>query len=321
MKTNTLSIFILMLSAIMFFNCKNEKKEPVEETTTKVEEIVKDPSIVEIETKSMEFIGPDTIPSGWITIKYNNMSTEPHFVLVDVYPEGKTIDTIKTAVLPPFDKGMELIMEGKTDEAMAAFGGLPEWFPQVVFAGGTGLVSPKLTGSTTLKLNPGKHFIECYVKMPNGQFHTSMGMLKEIWVTDEDSSVQPPDADVKISISSTEGINYEGEIRPGKQVFEVYFKDQIVHENFVGHDVNLVKLDENADLDALESWMNWANPKGLMSASLPEGVTFLGGANNAPTGVTQYFTATLTPGKYAFISEVPETRKKNMFKVFEVTID
>lgn len=310
--------FVLPLAILS--GCKNEKKsEPLEETTVEIEEVVKDPSIIEIETKSMEFIGPDTIPSGWITIKYNNMSTEPHFVLVDVYPEGKTIDTIKTVVMPPFDKGMELIMEGKTDEAMAAFGELPEWFPQVVFAGGTGLVSPKLTGTTTLKLNPGPHFLECYVKMPNGQFHTSMGMLKAIFVTDEDSGKEPPMASVKVSISSTDGITYEEPIKSGDQTFEVYFKDQTVHENFVGHDVNLVKLDENADLDALEAWMNWANPKGLMSSSLPEGVTFLGGTNNALAEVTQYFTATLTPGKYAFISEVPNTKSKGMFKIFEVT--
>ena len=38
--------------------------------------------------------------------------------------------------------------------------------------------------------------------------------------------------------------------------FSVYYKDQIVHENFVGHDVNLVKLDNNVDLKVLENWMN-----------------------------------------------------------------
>ncbi|MEJ2114397.1 MAG: hypothetical protein P8X62_12195, partial [Flavobacteriaceae bacterium] len=103
------------------------------------------------------------------------------------------------------------------------------------------------------------------------------------------------------------------------QIFEVYFKDQIVHENFTGHDINLVKLDDNADLKELEAWMNWVNPSGLMSSSTPKGVTFLGGVNNSPAESTQYFEVDLTPGNYVLISEVPNTSSKNMLKTFEVT--
>ena len=56
---------------------------------------------------------------------------------------------------------------------------------------------------------------------------------------------------VKITISSTKGISYSEPIKKGKQIFEVQFEDQIVHENFVGHDVNLVKLDENENVSEL----------------------------------------------------------------------
>jgi len=159
--------------------------------------------------------------------------------------------------------------------------------------------------------------MECYVKMPNGKFHVSMGMVKEIWVTNEDSGNNPPKADINITISSTEGIQYEGEITSGEHIFSVYYKDQIVHENFLGHDVNLVRLDENADLNALEAWMNWATPTGLMTPS-PEGVTFLGGTNDSPAGSTQYFKVNLDPGNYAFIAEVPNASKKRMLKTFTV---
>jgi hypothetical protein len=145
-----------------------------------------------------------------------------------------------------------------------------------------------------------------------------MGMAKEIHVLDEDSGNTPPEADMEITISSTEGINYEGTITKGEHTFAVHYKDQIVHENFVGHDVNLVKLDDNADLKELEAWMNWATPIGLMDP-VPDGVTFLGGTNDAPAGSTQYFEVDLAPGNYALISEVPNTSSKNMFKTFEVT--
>jgi hypothetical protein len=56
-----------------------------------------------------------------------------------------------------------------------------------------------------------------------------------------------------------------------------------VHENFVGHDVNLAKLDDNANLDDLNNWMDWSNPKGFIEPS-PAGVTFIGGVNNMLAG-------------------------------------
>ena len=37
-----------------------------------------------------------------------------------------------------------------------------------------------------------------------------------------------------------------------------------------------------------------------------------------PAGRTGYFEVDLKPGKYVFISEVPNTKAKNLFKVFEV---
>lgn len=309
-------ILILFLIATSL-GCKSDKKTNAVTEEVAVETPKEESNVIEIVTNVMDFQMQDTLYSGWNTFKYINKSTETHFFLLDKYPEGKTMENTIAEVGPPFDHGMELIMEGKMDEAMAEFGKLPEWFGQIVFTGGSGLVSPKHTSLTTVKLEPGLHIIECYVKMADGKFHTSMGMVKQLIVTNENSGNSPPEADINISISSTEGINYEGEITKGEHIFSVYYKDQIVHENFVGHDVNLVKLDDNADLDALETWMNWATPTGLM-APAPEGVSFLGGTNDAPIGSTQYFTVVLEPGNYAFISEVPNTKAKGMLKTFTV---
>lgn len=63
--------------------------------------------------------------------------------------------------------------------------------------------------------------------------------------------------------------------------------------------------------------MNWADPKGLISPQ-PKGIIFLGGVNDMPAGSTGYFTADLSPGKYAFISEVPNALSKGLLKTFEV---
>ncbi|WP_445384186.1 hypothetical protein ACT6NV_09235 [Robiginitalea sp. IMCC44478] len=308
--------FTCFISAVLLLSaCKSDPKEKKEEETITEAET---PKVVQVVTKSMEFNVPDTIPSGWNTFVYKNLSTEPHFILLDKYPEGVNIENAKTEVVPAFDKGMELIMEGKNDEAMEAFGTLPAWFSEIVFSGGTGLISPNKTAVTTVKLEPGYYIMECYVRMPDGSFHSSMGMVKELIVTPDDSGMAPPEADLQIDLGSESGISWTGKPEAGKNIIRVNYTDQIVHENFVGHDLNLVAMAPDADLQALEAWINWATPEGLMSATLPEGFTFLGGTNDSPAGSSQYFEVELEPGQYVLISEVPNATSKGMLQTFQV---
>lgn len=301
-------------SVLSLLSCKSDAKNTAEDTVPEPETS----SVVEVTTKSMEFFAPDTLASGWQTFVYKNLSTEPHFILLDRYPEGVTIENTIREVAPAFEEGVSLIMEGKNEDAMAAFGKLPEWFSRVVFTGGTGLISPGHTATTTVNLPPGYYVMECYVRMPDGRFHTSMGMAKELIVREEDSGNRPPEYTMEIDIRGQGGISWNGKPKAGKTVFRVEYVDQMVHENFVGHDVNLVAMEADADLEALEAWINWASPTGLMSSTLPKGFTFLGGTNDAPGGSILYFEADLKPGKYALISEVPGSMKKGMLKTFLV---
>lgn len=312
------TILIFSFTITVIFGCKTDKTKSDSTNSVSIETTKEEFNGIEVVTRSMEFQTEDTIKSGWNTFKYKNLSNETHFFLMDKYPEGKNIEDTKAEIFPPFDNGMELIQEGKIDEAMASFGKLPEWFGEIIFTGGSGLISPKHTSITTLFLEPGLYIMECYVKMPNGKFHSSMGMAKEIYVSDKDSGNSPPDANININISSTDGISYDSVIQKGEQIFAVHYKDQIVHENFVGHDINLAQLGEGANLGTLEAWMNWATPTGLMTPA-PKGIIFLGGTNDGPAGSTQYFKVNLKPGNYALISEVPNTSKKNMLKTFSVS--
>ncbi len=315
MMQSTSIAMLLIFSSILLviLSCKNNKKETQHETV-----VVEKENVIEIVTKNMDFQMPDTIFSGWNTFRYKNLSPQTHFFLVDKYPEGKTSKDAEKLVAPVFDSAMKLIMEGKTEEGYAEFAKLPEWFSDVVFVGGSGLLSPNQIGETTINLKPGKYIIECYVKMSNGMFHTSMGMTKDIVVSDTDSGNNELTSDIDITISSTDGIVFNDSINSGKHIFSVMYKDQIVHENFVGHDINLVKLDENANLEELENWMNWADPKGLIEPA-PKAITFLGGVNDMPAGNKGFFTAKLESGKYALISEVPNASSKNMLKTFVVS--
>ncbi|GAA4281978.1 hypothetical protein [Gaetbulibacter aestuarii] len=315
MKSIYLRTFIIF-SLLLSISCKDKKSDTdvIAEEEAMAEETA---NVVDIITRGMDFQSVDTIPSGWNIFKYQNLSDQPHFFLLDKYPEGVTIQNTIDEVGPPFDRCGELIEAGKRDEGLAELANLPEWFGKVVFVGGSGLVSPKETSLTAVKLEPGYYIMECYVKMPEGKFHTSMGMAKAIIVTDEDSGVTPPEATVNINISSEKGINYDKGITKGKQVFAVHYDDQIMHENFVGHDVNLAKIESYANLDELEKWMDWSHKGGLQTPA-PNGVTFLGGVNDMPKGSTGYFTVDLEPGNYVLISEVPNTRSKKLLKEFDV---
>lgn len=317
MRNNHSALYATVLFLLLAtLSCKMESKQ---KDDSDIAQESADKEGFHVLTTSMEFQCVDSIPSGWNKFIYENQSTEPHFILLDKYPEGKSLVDTKKDIVPPFDEGMALIMEGKNEEAMEAFGKLPEWFSEIVFSGGTGLVSPRETAVSHVSLEPGYYIMECYVKMPNGKFHTSMGMTKELYVVDKEEVNEEPSADVEITLSSESGILYTGNLSAGKKVFSVKYLDQIVHENFVGHDLSLVWLDEGADLAALGDWMNWATPTGLMSSTLPEGITFLGGTNDAPAGSVHYFEAELKPGNYAFISEVPNPASKGMLKTFSIT--
>jgi len=313
-KLRILHILFLAFNLAVLLGCGSDKK-----SKQKLQVEDKKDSSIEIISEAMDFKTVDEIPAGWHTFRYINRSDDTHFFLLDKYPEGKTLVDGEKEVIPPFQRGMNLINQGKAEEGYAEFNKLPAWFFEIVFSGGSGLVSPGHTAETTIKMEPGYYVIECYVKMENGVFHTTMGMVTELIVTDDiqanNPSIKP---NIKITLSSQDGIVYNESIKKGEQTFEVYFKDQIAHENFVGHDINLVKLDKNANLETLEKWMNWADPKGLISPA-PPGFTFLGGVNDMPAGSRAYFTTYLEPGRYVLVSEVPNSLSKNMLKTFIVT--
>lgn len=305
----------MMLIAIVLFctqSCKSDKKQNNEAAVAAVPE-----NVIKIVTETMEFQMPDTITSGWNTWRYNNKSTQTHFILIDKYPDGITLDSIKQKVLPVFGDGMTLINEGKTEEGFAEFGKFPQWFSKVEWPGGVGFISPGQTAETTLKLDPGHYFVECYVKMNTGMFHTNMGMIKELVVVAEKSTLKEPQADVAINISSEEGIVFAPPVKAGRHTFSVNYLDQATYDHFLGHDVNLVKIEDDADEKVLEAWMDWRDPKGLLEPA-PEGFIFLGGVNDMPKGGKGYFTANLEKGKYALISEVPNASEKNLLKTFVI---
>lgn len=280
----------------------------------------REPGLVQISTTAMNLDAPDEVPSGWLTFEFDNRSPMTHMVVIERLPDGVTIADQQKDVAPVFQRGMDYLTAGEPDSAMAAFGALPPWFGDLVFLGGPGLTAAETKSRATVNLEPGAYILECYVKTA-GIFHSynpdtsAYGMVKAFTVTDEPSGRPEPEAGIQVRLSSERGFEVTGTPAQGSNTVAVHFVDQRTHENFVGHDIHLVKLEDDTDLDALATWMDWRQPGGLET---PAPARFLGGLQEMPAGSTAYLTVQLETGRYAWIAEVAEPQKKGMLVTFEV---
>ena len=274
-------------------------------------------SVIEVVTNDMDFQLVDEIPYGWHTFRYVNNSNETNFFVFEKMPAGIRIENYRKELLPPFLKAFQYLDRGNRMASMKEFGKFPKWFGKIEYKGGIGLTSPKTTSQSTLYLEPGVYVMESYVRMPNGVAHAFMGMTKELVVTEQENTFQPDNADYTISISM-DGIAFEEHIPSGTHTFSVEFKNQRVYSTLLGHDVNLVKLEDPSALDSLGFWINAEDVKAFRTPA-PLGLTFLGGVQDLPEGEMGYFKATLTPGEYVLISEIPRVLERKMYTKFTVT--
>ncbi|MFP8488126.1 hypothetical protein ACKGJO_03425 [Gracilimonas sp. Q87] len=187
--------------------------------------------------------------------------------------------------------------------------------------GGPGFTAAGRSSATTVFLDPGEYIVECYVKDKDQVFHSYIGMLEHLTVTEEENEADKPQAGKKVAISSENGIEFTEPFDAGKQIIEVNYEDQSTYSHLLGHNVQLVKL-ENAEDDSLlrsvGEWMNWMTPFGL-TANAPNGAIFIGGVMEMAEGQSGYMHVDLEPGDYAWIAEVPDPANKGMLKTFTIT--
>lgn len=90
-----------------------------------------------------------------------------------------------------------------------------------------------------------------------------------------------------------------------------------MYEHFMGHDVNLVKVDKNATIDELVTWLNVEDLNTFRNPA-PKGFTFFGGVEDLGNYKSGYFTANLTKGNYVLISEMPDAKNRKMLFHFKI---
>lgn len=243
---------------------------------------------------------PDKIPSGWITIDFENGGEESHILFLTRIPEEITYDEYVAGVFPPFDQMWQDLKNENVDQeqAMENLGAeLPEWFWSAESMGGIGITPAGNSSEVTLNLKPGTYVMECYMKTEEGEFHGMEGMVRELTVTDTPSEKAPPTADIEITLSNFE-MTIDGDISPGTHTVSVYVKEH--PEEGFGHNVHVARLEPDTDIDNLVRWMNFMEIDGLRP---PNPTDFAGGIQIIPEGGTGYFNIDLEPGRYLFVSE------------------
>jgi len=196
------------------------------------------------------------------------------------------------------------------------------WFfdPGAPPMGGPGFTAAGRMSETTVFLEPGEYVVECYVKDEDEIFHSYVGMLEHLTVTGDASGVEEPVATISMKISSTNGIQFDQELGAGDHRVEITFEDQQPYDHLLGHNVQLVKLDDKDDeelLGRLADWMDWRQEGSLVDQA-PEGAVFLGGTMEMIEGAVAYFHVDLEPGDYAWIAEIPDPADHEMLKTFTV---
>jgi len=278
------------------------------------------PGVVEIRAVGKTFEGPTRIPSGWTTFRFVNASSMIHFALVDVPPEGITTEIFTNTVGQYFQDAMDGMNAGDDAAVKAAFDRFPAWIADLGRRGGPGLLSPGRTGETTVYLEPGHYFLECYVKS-GGVFHTTspgdgkVGMMLDLNVTEEANGAAEPVANATLALRNAGMELVGGELKAGVNTIRVDYVEQQALPSFVGNDVHLMRVDSEDSIGDADAWLDWRAKEGLED---PAPVTFLGGINDMPAGSHGYFTVDLEPGRYAFIAEMPHPQAAGFVLPFTI---
>lgn len=270
-------------------------------------------NLVKVTAKDYYFHMQDSIPSGWTTFQFVNQGHATHFFFLTLLPDGVNFQNYISDVGPAFTAAWDTLQGGATKVVAGTILGrrLPKWYASAKYMGGSGLTAMGKSSETTIKLIRGNYVMECYIKTPEGKFHGELGMIRLVTVTEEVSDMtEPTDADIEINLSNQK-LEVNGDISSGKHTVAVHFNEQPTIG--LGNDVHLVRLNDNTDLNKVIKWMDWMNINGLRS---PAPAEFLGGTQEMPVDNTSYFKVELTPGRYAWISEV--NADKGMIKEFRI---
>ena len=225
-------------------------------------------NVVRVTGEDFKFDAPDVIPAGLTEFRFTNRGPALHHLAILKLNGGKTIDDLKGALANP--------------------GPMPSWVKEY---GGANAPVPGEESNVTLNLTPGDYALICFVDI-GGPPHFAKGMVRPLKVVPSKKGDPAPTAGVTMTLFDY-NFRLSGPIRAGTRTIRVRNIGKQHHE------VQLVQLAPGKTVKEVLDWLG--KPEG------PPPGKAMGGVAGMEPGMTEYFTAKFTPGKYGLICFLPDT--------------
>jgi uncharacterized cupredoxin-like copper-binding protein len=224
-----------------------------------------------IHAKDFSFDAPDSITAGLTSFHFVNDGPNLHHVQLARLDSGKTMADFVAATKTP--------------------GPTPKW---VVFTGGPNAASPGSATDATVILEPGNYVVLCFVDTPDKVPHFAKGMLRPLKVVRNPGPKMPePAADITVGLSDY-AFGVQGGLVAGKHMIKVTNTATQTHE------IAVVRLAPGKSLKEAAEFLY--KPVG------PPPMDIIGGVSGMDAGTIAYFPADFTPGNYAFVCFVPDSK-------------
>jgi hypothetical protein len=251
---------------------------------------------VVVHSKDFAFDAPDSITAGWTTFHLVNDGPNLHHVQIVRLDSGKTA--------ADFGAAMEASAKSHAPP--------PSW---IVFYGGPNAPSPKSEANAMVDMQAGNYILICFVDIPDHVPHFTKGMIHPLKVTAAaGAATAEPTADVTVTLADY-AFTAQGPLTAGKHTFK------IVNKGPQAHEIEVLRFAPGKTMKDVMEFMDKAYAG---KAEGPPPVDALGGIASEMPGMTQYFTADLTPGNYVLLCFVPDAKdgkahmEHGMVKEFKV---
>lgn len=226
--------------------------------------------VVEWEARDYSYEAPDTLSSGWVTIRMMNHGPEPHHGQLLRLHDGVTFQAFSQTLQQEGEAALRL----------------------TTLVGGPGAIDAHRTDEVTLDLKPGTYVIACFISSPDGVMHLAKGMIKPIEVTTTDPSAAGPPASQGRFTMRDFSFEMPERLAAGRASYEVANAGPQPHELVV------VKLGDGKSVADVMTW--YRTPSG------PPPFEAVGGINGLSAGQAGFMTLDLQPGAYAAVCLVPD---------------
>lgn len=227
------------------------------------------PNVVRVTGEDFKFDAPDVIPAGTTQFIFTNKGPSLHHLAILKLNGGKTVDDLRAALANP--------------------GPPPSWVKEY---GGANAPEPGTESNVTLNLAPGNYALICFVDI-GGPPHFAKGMVRPLRVVPSKRVDPAPAASVTMSLYDY-NFKLSAPIRAGTRTIRVHNAGKQHHE------VELVQLAPGKTVKEVLDWIG--KPDG------PPPGKAIGGVAGMEPGMTEYFTANFTPGKYGLICFLPDVK-------------